>query len=143
MDENQKYRGFLGRIYAVGPITVMELRGELDIFAAWTLSDRLDDLTGTGRADLVLDLCAVTFIDCAGLSLLCRARHRTQALGGRLRLTGVTPGDSVTRLLRLTGLTGAFEIVTGDHAMSAGTTWDTPDHDACADAHERLLALQR
>ncbi|MEV0373013.1 STAS domain-containing protein [Streptomyces sp. NPDC050636] len=106
----QDYQGFVGRIRAAGTTTVLELRGELDIFAVAVLSDRLDDLTG-GRPDLLLDLRAVTFMDCAGLSLLVRAGQRTRDRGGRLRLTGVAAGGSVARLLRMTGLTGEFEIV--------------------------------
>ncbi|WP_309302249.1 STAS domain-containing protein [Streptomyces sp. NBRC 110611] len=95
-------------------MTVLELRGDLDILAVSVLSGRLDDITGAQGVDLVIDLRAVTFIDCAGLSLLSRARHRTRQRGGRLRLTGVAAGGSVARLLRITGLTGAFETVADD-----------------------------
>ncbi|MER7156883.1 STAS domain-containing protein, partial [Streptomyces lydicus] len=56
---------------------MLELRGDLDILAVSVLSDRLDELTGAQGVDLVIDVRAVTFIDCAGLSLLSRARHRT------------------------------------------------------------------
>ncbi|MEU8785034.1 STAS domain-containing protein [Streptomyces sp. NPDC048637] len=104
---------------------MLELRGELDILAVSVLSDRLDDLTGVQGTDLLLDVRAVTFIDCAGLSLLSRARYRTRQRGGRLRLTGVTRGGSVARLLRMTGLTGAFEIVSDEDGAAepaGGTT---------------------
>ncbi|MFH8570185.1 STAS domain-containing protein [Streptomyces sp. NPDC017993] len=104
-------------LHETGAVTVLELRGELDIFAAGKLSERLDGLTGHHRPDLVLDLRAVTFIDCAGLSLLCRARHRARERGGRLRLAGVADSESVLRLLRLTGLSGDFVIVP-DHVVA-------------------------
>ncbi|MFG2530119.1 STAS domain-containing protein [Streptomyces sp. NPDC048516] len=107
----------MGPSSAAGGTTVLELRGELDILAVSVLSDRLDEITGTQGTDLVVDVRAVTFIDCAGLSLLSRARYRTRQRGGRLRLTGVCGGGSVARLLRMTGLTGSFEILsdeTGD-----------------------------
>ncbi|TJZ59332.1 STAS domain-containing protein [Streptomyces piniterrae] len=107
---SQDYQGFVGRVRAVGTTTILELRGELDILAVAVLSDRLNDLSGA-RPDLLLDLRAVTFIDCAGLSLLVRARQRARDRGGRLRLTGVAAGGSVDRLLRMTGLIGEFEIV--------------------------------
>ncbi|UQA98101.1 STAS domain-containing protein [Streptomyces halobius] len=106
----QDYQGFVGSVRAAGTTTVLELRGELDIFAVAVLSDRLDGLTGT-HPDLLLDLRAVTFIDCAGLSLLVRARQRTRERGGRLRLTGVPDRGNIARLLRMTRLTGQFEIV--------------------------------
>ncbi|MFG2892355.1 STAS domain-containing protein [Streptomyces sp. NPDC048248] len=117
MDEGQDCRGFAGRIHETGAVTVLELCGELDIFAAGKLSERLDDLTGHRRPDLVLDLRAVTFIDCAGLSLLCRARHRARERGGLLRLAGVAESDSVMRLLRLTGVGEDFVIVP-DHVVA-------------------------
>lgn len=93
---------------------MLELRGELDILAVSVLSDRLDEITGTQGADLVVDVRAVTFIDCAGLSLLSRARFRTRQRGGRMRLAGVSGGGSVARLLRMTGLAGSFEIMSDD-----------------------------
>ncbi|MFG2831380.1 STAS domain-containing protein [Streptomyces sp. NPDC048434] len=123
MDEGQYYPRLVGPSRAAGGTTVLELRGELDILAVSVLSDQLDEITGTQGTDLVVDVRAVTFIDCAGLSLLSRARYRTRQRGGRLRLTGVSGGGSVARLLRMTGLTGTFEIVSdetgGDDADGA------------------------
>ncbi|WP_129292760.1 STAS domain-containing protein [Streptomyces lydicus] len=123
----------MGPSSAEGGTTVLELRGELDILAVSVLSDRLDEITGTQGTDLVVDVRAVTFIDCAGLSLLSRARYRTRQRGGRLRLTGVFGGGSVARLLRMTGLTGSFEILSdetggddgGGAAGSPGSTAST------------------
>ncbi|TSB23679.1 STAS domain-containing protein [Streptomyces sp. NBC_01525] len=102
---------YLGRTDTTDGVTVVVLHGELDLLAARALAATLDDLTGTRRPDLVLDLRAVTFIDCSGLSLLCRARHRVRYASGRLRLTGLTPGDAVSRLLELTGLADAFDLL--------------------------------
>ncbi|MEU9501975.1 STAS domain-containing protein [Streptomyces sp. NPDC048196] len=120
MDERQYYPRIAGPGRAADGATVYELHGELDILAVSVLSGRLDDLTGAQGADLVLDLRAVAFIDCAGLSLLSRARYRTRQRGGRLRLAGVTDGSSVGRLLRMTGLTGHFELVPDDAPGPAG-----------------------
>jgi len=114
MDEGQYYPRLVGPSRAAGGTTVLELRGELDILAVSVLSDRLDEITGTQGADLVVDVRAVTFIDCAGLSLLSRARFRTRQRGGRMRLAGVSGGGSVARLLRMTGLAGSFEIMSDD-----------------------------
>ena len=46
------------------------------------------------------------FMDCSGLSVLCRTRNRVLALGGQLRLVSHDP--RFLRLLRLTGLKGCF-----------------------------------
>ncbi|MFJ9852256.1 STAS domain-containing protein [Streptomyces sp. NPDC101150] len=110
MAEGHNYQEFVGHIREAGSTIVLELRGEWDILAASVVADRLDALTGAPHPDLVLDVSAVTFMDCVGLGLLCRARHRARDRGGRLRLTGVTDGGWVARLLRMASLTGEFEI---------------------------------
>ncbi|KAA6223381.1 anti-sigma factor antagonist [Streptomyces albofaciens JCM 4342] len=101
---------FTSRERVVGATTVVELGGEVDILAATALGLRLDEITGSGHPDLVLDVRGVTFIDCCGISMLCRARRRTQVKAGRLRLAGVAESPSVLRLLRLTGLLSTFDL---------------------------------
>ncbi|MCS0604892.1 STAS domain-containing protein [Streptomyces sp. LP11] len=91
-----------------GGATVLPLRGEIDVLTAPELTRRLDALTGDPRPDLVLDLRPVDFIDCAGLSALCRARNRVLARRGRLRL--VTDSVGFLRMLRVTGLRDVFEV---------------------------------
>lgn len=103
-------RSFTSREHVVGATTVVELSGEVDILAATALAARLDEITGARCPDLVLDMRSVTFIDCCGLSLLCRTRRRTEAKAGRLRLAGVAESPSVLRLLRLTGLLPVFDL---------------------------------
>lgn len=92
----------------VGGTTVVELRGEIDILTAPTVGARLDVLTAGPCPDLVLDLRRVTFIDCTGVGLLCRARNRTVARDGRLRL--VADSACFQRILRETLLSGVFEV---------------------------------
>ncbi|MBD0741361.1 STAS domain-containing protein [Streptomyces sp. CBMA152] len=92
----------------IGAATVVTLQGEIDILTAPPLTARLDALTAAPRPDLVLDLRPVSFIDCAGLGMLCRAHNRAQARHGRLRL--VTDSTLFLRILRCTDLTGVFDI---------------------------------
>ncbi|WP_079193926.1 STAS domain-containing protein [Streptomyces sp. CB02923] len=101
---------FASREHVVGATTVVELRGEVDILAVTALTARLDEITGARCPDLVLDVRDVTFIDCCGMSLLCRTRRRVEVKAGRLRLAGVAESPSVLRLLRLTGLLPAFDL---------------------------------
>ncbi|MGW1911562.1 STAS domain-containing protein [Streptomyces sp. NPDC002076] len=93
-----------------GGATVVSLHGVIDVLTAPALSLRLDALTTGPELDLVLDLRPVTFIDCAGLGVLCRARNRMLARQGRLRL--ITESASLRRILRVTGLGGVFEVHT-------------------------------
>ncbi|MFF7474636.1 anti-sigma factor antagonist [Streptomyces sp. NPDC008092] len=98
--------------------TVVTLHGELDLLAVPVLSAALDALTAGAEPDLVLDLSPVSFIDCSGLGVLCRARNRVRSRIGRLRL--VPPGGDFPRLLRGTGLSGVFELYPGVPEAIAG-----------------------
>lgn len=86
----------------------MELYGEIDILTAPSVMSCLDELTAPAHPDLVVDLRAVSFIDCAGLGLLCRARKRVLDRHGRLRL--VSDSVRLLRVMKAAGLVGAFEI---------------------------------
>jgi anti-sigma B factor antagonist len=99
--------------------TVVALSGDIDVVACLSLGARLDALTDVPRPDLVVDLRSVSFIDCAGLGLLCRMRNRVLARDGRLRL--VANSASFRRILARTGLTGVFQILPElDEAWTAG-----------------------
>lgn len=105
---------------------VVTLHGELDLLTAPPLRDRLDMLSSGPCPDLVLDLRPVSFIDCAGLGVLCRVRNRVRARHGRLRL--VTGSASLRRVLRHTGMAGVFEVLPGMPAGVAGApSGDTLD----------------
>jgi anti-anti-sigma regulatory factor len=64
----------------------------------------------------VIDLCAVTFMDSAGVLLLFRAYQGQQAAGKALRIL-LAPGQGARRILTLIGLTSLpgieWETVTG------------------------------
>ncbi|MGW3111699.1 STAS domain-containing protein [Streptomyces sp. NPDC001091] len=91
--------------------TVVALRGDIDLLSAPAVIATLDALTSDAHPDLVLDLRPVSFIDCTGLGILCRARNRAEARRGRLRLR--SESEAFLRLLRATGLRDSFEVETG------------------------------
>ncbi|WP_310719007.1 STAS domain-containing protein [Streptomyces lydicus] len=93
---------------AVSGTSVVELYGEIDVLTAPSVRACLDGLTASARPDLVVDLRAVSFIDCAGLGLLCRARSRVLERDGRLRL--VSGNVRLLRVMNAAGLSGVFEI---------------------------------
>ncbi|MGW0705893.1 STAS domain-containing protein [Streptomyces sp. NPDC002643] len=95
-------------VRTVAGTTVVTPTGEIDLATAVPLTALLDSLTRGPQPDLVVDLTSVSFIDCAGLGALCRARNRVLARSGRLRL--VADGDSFSRVVRAAGLGGVFEI---------------------------------
>ncbi|MEU3458912.1 STAS domain-containing protein [Streptomyces sp. NPDC006733] len=93
---------------SVAGTTVVELWGELDLLASTGLIPYFDALARMADSDFVLDLRAVTFIDCSGLSLLCRFRLRAVERGSRVRIVSADP--AFARLLRLTRLGRVFEV---------------------------------
>ncbi|MFI5705758.1 STAS domain-containing protein [Streptomyces sp. SID1034] len=92
--------------YRSGECTVVELHGEIDLAAILAIAACLDAHTSRAEPLIVIDLTHVTFLDCAGLGLLCRARRRAIAEHGELRL--VCPHPQALRLLRLARLTATF-----------------------------------
>ncbi|MFF9624630.1 STAS domain-containing protein [Streptomyces griseosporeus] len=104
----------------VSGTTVLAPSGDLDLLTAPTLSARLDDLTNGPSPDVVLDLRAVSFIDCAGIAVLCRARNRVRARCGRLRL--VTDSAHFLRILRHVRLDGVFDLLPGLPPTADGGT---------------------
>ncbi|MFC9080195.1 STAS domain-containing protein [Streptomyces sp. NPDC057062] len=107
----------------VDETTVVTLYGEIDLVTAIPLVSGLDALTAGMYPDLVLDLRAVSFIDCAGLRVLCRTRNRVRARSGRLRL--ITGSADFLRILRATALTGVFDLL--PRLPEALTSASTPD----------------
>ncbi|MFD9114457.1 STAS domain-containing protein [Streptomyces bottropensis] len=92
-----------------GGTAVVTVRGEIDLLTTPGLAARLDRLTAGPCPDLVVDLRPVSFMDCAGLGVLCRARNRVSARHGRLRL--VTDSTGFRRILRHVDLAGVFEVL--------------------------------
>ncbi|MGW4379726.1 STAS domain-containing protein [Kitasatospora sp. NPDC004531] len=82
------------------PFTV-QVNGEIDLDTVPSLRRALAAAIDSHR-EVVLDLSEVTFMDCAGLGALVRARNQADRCGARLVLRGA--GRRVVRLLELTGL---------------------------------------
>ncbi|MDH6129055.1 STAS domain-containing protein [Kitasatospora sp. GP82] len=80
---------------------VVRAGGEIDLDTAPSLRRALAAALES-HWEVVLDLSEVTFMDCAGLSALVRARNQADRFGARLVLRGA--GECVVRLLKLTGL---------------------------------------
>ncbi len=85
-------------------VVVVRVTGELDTAAAAGLQGALDDVLGRpGTRECVVDLTAVTFLDCAGIRPLVRA-HAAVRRSGRTLAVRAGTDRAVDRLLRLTGL---------------------------------------
>lgn len=91
-----------------GDRTVVHLGGEIDVYTAPLVREKLDDQLREGRTDLVVDLTDVTFLDSTGLGVLVGRLKRVRTLGGSLRLVGSE--ERVLKVFAITGLDKVFEI---------------------------------
>jgi anti-sigma B factor antagonist len=91
-----------------GERTVVHLGGEIDVYTAPLVREKLDEQIHAGRTDLVVDLTDVTFLDSTGLGVLVGRLKLTRTRGGSLRLVGTA--DRVLKVFAITGLDKVFEI---------------------------------
>ena len=91
-----------------GPWTVVEVKGEVDLYTAPRLKERMADLTAQGRSQLAVDLEGVEFMDSTGLGVLIGGLKRCREAGGTLAL--LRPREPVRKVLTITGLDKVFPI---------------------------------
>jgi anti-sigma B factor antagonist len=98
--------------------TVMTLGGEIDVYTAPLVRERLDAAVRDGRVHLVVDLSQVRFLDSTGLGVLVGRLKLTRSRDGSLRL--VATEEKVLKVFAITGLDKVFEIYpTLDEALTA------------------------
>jgi anti-anti-sigma factor len=106
-------------------VTVISLRGELDVRDAPALQACLAGIGWQGTQRSVVDLTALEFIDCACLGVLARQGRGIQADGGTVELAG--PHGAVSRILAVTGLLAGLTIH-DTAALAAGSRRGRPSH---------------
>jgi anti-anti-sigma factor len=79
-------------------VTVVKVRGELDLATSAELFDCLRSQSGT----VVVDFSALDFCDSSGMRALVRARKELRAYGGDLTVS--SPSPNVRRALKALGL---------------------------------------
>ena len=87
---------------------MVHLGGEIDVYTAPLVREKLDEQIHAGRTDLVVDLSDVTFLDSTGLGVLVGRLKLARTRGGSLRLVGTA--DRVLKVFSITGLDKVFEI---------------------------------
>jgi len=93
-----------------GAAPVVRICGELDLYSAPQLRDELLRAVRRHGPRLCLDLGDVTFLDCAGVSVLLAARRRARLQDGWIRISHASP--RARRTLTLLGLQQAFQLGT-------------------------------
>ena len=103
---------------AEGGRTVIEMAGEIDVYTAPRLREKIAALVDEGVYDIVIDLERVEFLDSTGLGVLVGGLKRMRAQDGTLVL--VCAQERILKIFRITGLTKVFPIHSSvEEALSA------------------------
>jgi anti-sigma B factor antagonist len=98
---------------------VLEVSGEIDVYTAPQLRERLIALVEDGARQVVVDLSRVEFLDSTGLGVLVGALKRLRGVNGDLAL--VCAQERLLKIFRITGLDRVFTIRDSvDAATSSG-----------------------
>jgi anti-sigma B factor antagonist len=106
---------------------VLQIAGEVDVYSAPQLRERVIQLLADGIPHIIADLREVDFLDSTGLGALVGSLKRLREQDGSLKL--VTGAGRIPQLFRLTGLVRVFtlhqsvlEAITGDRYWEAALT---------------------
>ena len=81
---------------------VVAVSGDIDLYSAPELRERLDDLIASGKTRILVDLGGASFIDSTTLGVLVGAIKRLRVHDGKLTLACADP--SILRVFTITGL---------------------------------------
>ena len=98
--------------------TVIEVGGEIDVYTAPKLRERIIELVDEGQYHLVVDLEKVEFLDSTGLGVLVGGLKKVRAHDGSLQL--ICTQERLLKIFRITGLAKVFVIHdSADGALAA------------------------
>jgi len=91
-----------------GDRTVVTVGGEIDVYTAPKLRDKITELVNAGHHDLLVDMEKVEFLDSTGLGVLVGGLKKVRAQQGSMEL--VCSQDRLLKIFRITGLAKVFTI---------------------------------
>jgi anti-sigma B factor antagonist len=101
-----------------GRTHVISVTGEVDLFTAPELKQRVMAPIAAGVEHVIVDLTETTFIDSSSLGALIGAHRRLKARGGRLVVA--CDSEPIVKTFRITGLDGVFQLVDSVEAALGG-----------------------
>jgi anti-sigma B factor antagonist len=98
--------------------TIIAVGGEIDVYTAPKLRDKITELVAGGVYDIIVDMEAVEFLDSTGLGVLVGGLKKVRAHDGSLEL--ICTQDRLLKIFRITGLAKVFVIHdSADGALAA------------------------
>ena len=88
--------------------TVVTVGGEIDVYTAPKLRDKITELVNSGHHSLLVDMEHVEFLDSTGLGVLVGGLKKVRAQQGSMEL--VCSQDRLLKIFRITGLAKVFTI---------------------------------
>ena len=88
--------------------TIVAVGGEIDVYTAPKLRDKITELVAAGTYQIVVDMEAVEFLDSTGLGVLVGGLKKVRAHDGSLSL--ICNQDRLLKIFRITGLAKVFVI---------------------------------
>jgi anti-sigma B factor antagonist len=92
----------------VGDRTVVTVGGEIDVYTAPKLRDKITELVNAGHHTLLVDMEQVEFLDSTGLGVLVGGLKKVRAQSGSMEL--ICSQDRLLKIFRITGLAKVFTI---------------------------------
>ena len=110
-----------------GEHTVLAVSGEVDVYTAPALRDRIADLLDSGQHQLVIDLGGVEFLDSTGLGVIFSLYRQLTPAGGQVVFASVSrPVQVVVQLTRTYKVFRQFPTVEAALEAAAATAVPTP-----------------
>jgi anti-sigma B factor antagonist len=98
--------------------TIVAVGGEIDVYTAPKLRDKITELVAEGVYTIVIDMESVEFLDSTGLGVLVGGLKKVRAHDGSLEL--ICTQDRLLKIFRITGLAKVFVIHdSADGALAA------------------------
>lgn len=88
--------------------TIIEVAGEIDVYTAPKLRDRISELVADGNYNLVIDMENVDFLDSTGLGVLVGGLKKLRAHDGSMQL--ICTQERLLKIFRITQLAKVFAI---------------------------------
>ena len=91
-----------------GGKTIVAVGGEIDVYTAPKLRDKITELVADGVYDIVIDMEEVEFLDSTGLGVLVGTLKKVRLAGGQLQL--VIDSERLLKVFRITALLQVFTV---------------------------------